>query len=180
MILLNSLSLTSWPILGDPLADYMSLSSYLMFKFRNVKWCSWYGVKWVAEWQDANTIQDKTQVLVLISIYFCKHLESNTCLVETSISAQQLFSTALAVDVFVLLIFSKDCDVVDCVPPKKAMSRSQFLVSQNVALLGNSIFADTISWDEITLDYEGPLLQCDWYPYEKIAMQRQTHWESTM
>lgn len=119
LILLNSLSLTSWPILGDPLADYMALSSYLMFHFRNVKWCSWYGVKWVAEWQDANTMQDKTQVLVLISIYFCKHLESNTCLAETSISAQQLFSTALAVDVFVLLIFNKDCDVVDCIPPKK-------------------------------------------------------------
>lgn len=64
-------------------------------------------------------MQDKTQVLVLISIYFCKHLESNTCLAETSISAQQLFSTALAVDVFVLLIFNKDCDVVDCIPPKK-------------------------------------------------------------
>lgn len=63
-------------------------------------------------------MQDKTQVLVLISIYFCKHLESNTCLAETSISAQQLFSTALAVDVFVLLIFNKDCDVVDCIPPK--------------------------------------------------------------
>lgn len=95
LILLNSSSLTSWPILGEPLADYMVLHSYLIFNFRNVKWCSWYGVKWVAEWQDANTIQDKTQVLVLISIYFCKHLESNTCLVETSISAQQLFNWQL-------------------------------------------------------------------------------------
>ena len=55
------------------------------------------------------------------------------------------------------------------------MSRSQSLVSQNVASLGNSIFADTISWDEIILDYEGPLLQCDWCPYKKIAMQRQTY-----